>query len=159
MVVGKQEQMVILQGIVFKGESKGREFINSLHSEDPILTLLGDKPFPGTLGIRLSKLFEFLGDEYGRTRRGTVKILCAYMNGEKVVLKWSQEAPLNVQLISNSSLRNKFSLNDFQVVQLETNKDSLRPPSAKTKILSSLQRVRDFRNKLRMNHKSAVNKS
>ncbi len=120
------------QAIARSGKGLGKNFVTSLESKDPIISLLGGKPFPGTLFVQLNKIINLKGYPYSEKIELPVMISTAELEGLKVVVKWTKEYPRNLQVMSLVNLRSELKLLDGQKVQIKFDSFDLRSPTIET---------------------------
>lgn len=114
-----------LEVVVRSGKGMGRNFVDSLKSNDPIISMLGATPYPGTLFVQLKKPIKPRGYSYLIANGQEAKILVGDFDGIKVVIKWSKTYPKNLHLISNLNLRSALHLIDGQISKILVSKDDI----------------------------------
>lgn len=139
--------------IVCSGKGLGESFVNSLNPSDPIILMLGAKPYPGTLFVQLKRPISLKGFPYPTNNSEGVKILLGSLEDKAVVIKWTKRYPRNLQLISNFYLRSELKLVDGQYSEIQFASGDILKNSPEIYWLSFLQwakttRLANFRRTL-----------
>jgi CTP-dependent riboflavin kinase len=115
--------------MICSGKGLGKNFVNSLQNNDPIILMLGATPYPGTLFVKLKKPINLSGLAYLANNGERVEILPGCLQGKAVVLKWTKRYPKNLQIISSFHLRSELELIDGQYSEIHFAAENLHTNS------------------------------
>jgi CTP-dependent riboflavin kinase len=137
-VFKKDDAERIFKVKICSGKGLGSIFVDSLKPNDPIIQMLGTKPYPGTLFVKLKRPINLKGSLYSSNTRPEVRILLGNIEGRVVVIKWTKLFPKNLQLMSNCHLRSDLELIDGQYSEIRFASGDLLPNSPEVYWLSFL---------------------